>query len=133
MTATLAPSPIRLYDYQGAMVKETYHYIRSGCQRILLVVIMGAGKTYTSAWMIRDAVSRGHRCVFLVTLNVLLDQTAKSLRSLGVDCTILQGDRVVDKKAPVVVASLQTIAARLKRGKTLEELLGCPKQAVCGR
>ena len=120
-----APAPnITLRAYQQAMVAETYEHIRKGQRRVLLVVIMGAGKTVTSAWVIRDAVSRGHRCLFLVSLNVLLEQTAKTLRGLGVSCTILQGGRVVDGSAPVIVGSAQTIHSRVRRGQSLDDLLG---------
>ncbi len=121
---------ISLRPYQQQMVGQTYQFIRSGKRRVLLVVIMGAGKTYTSAWMIRDAVSKGHRCVFLVALNVLLEQTAESLQHLGINCTILQGNRPVDPNADVIVASCQTLQARLKRGKDLETLLGNPRLFV---
>ena len=123
---------ITLRDYQKNMVALVYAAIRSGYNRLLMVVIMGAGKTITSAWMIRDAVARGHRCVFLVPLNVLLEQTAESLRDLGVPCTILQGSRRLDPSAPVVVASAQTINSRVARGggAALDRLLGNPKLIV---
>jgi superfamily II DNA or RNA helicase len=124
------PKKIELRDYQQRMVGDVYGHIKGRIQRILAVIIMGGGKTYTSAWMIRDAVKRGHRCVFLVALNVLLEQTAESLRDLGVTCTILQGDRKVDPEASVIVASCQTIQARLRRGHRLEDLLGTPKLVV---
>jgi superfamily II DNA or RNA helicase len=123
-TAATHTPEITLRPYQQAMVAKTYGYIRKGQRRVLAVVIMGAGKTVTSAWMIRDAVSRGHRCLFLVSLNVLLEQTAKTLQGLGVDCTILQGGRVVDNSAPVIVGSAQTIHSRLRRGQSLDDLLG---------
>lgn len=126
----ISSQKIRLRDYQARMVAEAYAHIRNDVQRLLLVIIMGAGKTITSAWMMRDAVKRGHRAVFLVSLNVLLEQTAETLRDLGVDCTILQGDRPVNPDAPVIVASCQTLAARLRRGKSIGELLGSPKLIV---
>jgi superfamily II DNA or RNA helicase len=115
---------IALRPYQQEMVWATYGHIKAGHRRVLLVVIMGAGKTVTSAWIIRDAVAKGRRCIFLVALNVLLEQTAATLRDLGVPCTILQGERAVDPTAPVIVASAQTIQSRLKRGQSLPDLLG---------
>lgn len=126
--ALLAPqtSPqIALRDYQLSMLSETYSLIRQGYRSILEIIVMGGGKTVLSTWLMRDAVGRGRKCLFLVTLNVLLEQTARTLQKLGVDCTILQGDRLVDESAPVIVASLQTIGARLRRGMDLGTLLGC--------
>lgn len=117
-------SQIQLREYQSRIVAITYQHIRAGIKRVLIVAVMGAGKTIIASWMMRDAVKRGRRIVFLVSLNVLLDQTANTLRKLGVNCTVLQGDRPVDESAPVIVASLQTISARLRKGKSLGSLLG---------
>lgn len=130
LTATKTATAIQLRDYQEAMRAEVYAHIRAGQQRILGVVIMGSGKTYLSAAMIQDCVSRGHRALFLVKLNVLIDQTLDSLQDFGIKATALQGDRPVDPSAPVIVASLQTIAARLRRGASLDQLFGRPRLIV---
>ncbi|XGV99611.1 MAG: DEAD/DEAH box helicase family protein [Leptolyngbya sp. BL-A-14] len=116
---------IQLRDYQIAMIAGVYALIRSKCLRVLMIAVMGAGKTVIAAQIMQDAISKGRRCVFLVSLNVLLEQTARTLQSFGVHCTILQGDRPVDEAAPVIVASLQTISSRLRRGQDLGALLGC--------
>jgi superfamily II DNA or RNA helicase len=123
---------IELRDYQKDLVGKVYQGVRDEKLRQLLVIIMGAGKTVISGWMIRDAVGKGYRCLFLVALNVLLEQTARELQSLGVDCTILQGDRKLDLSAPVVVASCQTIAARVRKHgpQVLDTLLGPLKLIV---
>lgn len=115
---------VSLRDYQKRIVGDTYQLIRDGHKRILIVAVMGAGKTVISSWIMRDAVSRQRKCVFLVMFNVLLEQTQKTLQRLGVHCTVMQGARNVDHSAPVVIASLQTISARLRRGVTLDEMLG---------
>lgn len=123
----IASSPtreIKLRRYQIEMVAKLYNHVRGGKKRILMVAIMGAGKTVIAAWIMRDAVKKGRRCVFLVALNVLIDQTVETLRALGVTVTVLQGDRPVDPDAQVIVASLQTIKARLRKGRTLTELFG---------
>ncbi|NEP42151.1 MAG: DEAD/DEAH box helicase family protein, partial [Okeania sp. SIO2H7] len=75
---------IQLYDYQQQMVGDTYNAIRAGHKRILMIAIMGAGKTTLSSWIMRDCVTRGGRVVFLVSLNVLIDQTLETLQMLGV-------------------------------------------------
>ncbi|MGB3312581.1 MAG: DEAD/DEAH box helicase family protein [Nodosilinea sp.] len=115
---------ITLRPYQQAMVGQLYQSIRDGKTRVCLVALMGLGKTIVASWIMRDATARGRRCVFLVPLTVLLDQTADSLKALGVNCTVLQGDRTFDDTAPVIVASMQTIASRLGRGKTVLNMLG---------
>lgn len=121
---------LQLRPYQKKMIGETYRHIGAGIQRALLVIIMGAGKTYIASCILRDAAQRSHKGVFLVALNVLLEQTAASLKDLGLNATILQGSRAVDPNADVIVASCQTIAARLRRSVSLEAMLGNPKVIV---
>lgn len=112
------------YPYQKQMIGGAYRAIGAGIRRILLIAIMGSGKTVIASWIMRDAASRGKRVVFLVSLNVLIDQTLETLQSLGVEATALQGDRPFDGSAPVIVASLQTVRSRLRRGQSIEDLLG---------
>lgn len=117
---------LQLRDYQQSMIVQTYQLIRDGVKRILLIAVMGSGKTIIMCWIMRDAARRGRKCVFLVSRNVLLPQTEETLLKLGVHCTILQGDHPVDETAPVIIASLQSLAAKMRKGKTLGALLGCP-------
>lgn len=117
-------NPLQLRDYQKQMIGQLYGLVKARFRRILLIAIMGSGKTVVAAWIMRDAARKGKRTVFLVSLNVLLDQTATTLRELGVHCSVLQGDRDFDPSCMVVVASLQTIGARTRKGKTPIEILG---------
>lgn len=119
-----ATKAIELRDYQKEMVGNLYQHIREGRKRILLIALMGTGKTIISSWVMRDAVNRNKRCVFLCPYTVLIDQTIETLEMLGVHCTGLQGGRKVDESAPVIVASMQTITARLRGDRTLEDILG---------
>ncbi|MGB7249584.1 MAG: DEAD/DEAH box helicase family protein, partial [Phormidesmis sp.] len=123
-TSTLTTTKIELRPYQQRMVGELYQAIREGDKRLLWIALMGLGKTVLASWVMRDAAATGKRCVFLVPLTVLIDQTLETLEALGVHCTALQGAREVDEAAPVVVASLQTISSRLSRAQSLEEILG---------
>jgi len=133
-TASLLPleapashvKPPELFHFQKGMVSAVYGQIKANQKRILVIAPCGSGKTVMASWILRDASVKAKnplRCVFLVDLNCLLDQAANTLRSLSVPCTVFQGNRPVDWTAGVVVASAQTIQARLKR-KTLGEILG---------
>ena len=115
---------ITLRTYQKDMVCKLYAAIRDGKQRLLWIALMGLGKTILASWVMRDAVSRSKTCVFLVPYTVLIDQTIETLKLLGVHCSALQGSRSCDRKAPVIVASMQTITARLSRGNILDDILG---------
>lgn len=119
-----APNPIKLRDYQARMLRQIYRWVRKGERRILAIAVMGAGKTVLASKIMADAIAKGKRAVFLVSLNCLLDQTANTLERFGVYCSILQGDRHHDPDAPAVVASSQTIRSRLRRGEDLDEVLG---------
>ena len=74
---------IELRDYQKEMIGGVYKAIRSGKKRILLIALMGLGKTVISSWIMRDATTRGKRCLFLVPLTVLIDQTIEQVISEG--------------------------------------------------
>jgi superfamily II DNA or RNA helicase len=115
---------IQLRDYQKQMIGGLYSSIRSGKKRILLIALMGLGKTVISSWIMRDATTREKRCLFLVPLTVLIDQTIETLEALGVHCSALQGDRNYDPTALVTVASLQTIASRIRSGQSLQDIIG---------
>ncbi|NEQ96332.1 MAG: DEAD/DEAH box helicase family protein [Cyanothece sp. SIO2G6] len=115
---------IQLYDYQAQMVQETYQTLKQGVQTALIIAVMGAGKTITSAWIMRDCVRKQGRVLFLVSFTCLIDQTLETLALLDVSATALQGKRRLDPNAPVVVASIQTISKRLSQGLTLDQLFG---------
>ena len=115
---------IYLYDYQEAMRHDIYAAIRLNKQRILAIAVMGSGKTVLSSWIMRECAQKGGRVVFLVLFEVLIDQTLETLADLGVHATGLQGNRVVDQSAPIIVASIQTIRSRLRQGFTIPQLLG---------
>ncbi|MEM9769992.1 MAG: DEAD/DEAH box helicase family protein [Cyanobacteria bacterium P01_D01_bin.73] len=115
---------IQLRDYQTQMLREIYRAIRGNQSRVLAIAVMGAGKTVLASKIMSDAVSKGRRALFLVSLNCLLDQAAGTLEKFGIRCSVLQGDRDFDTGAPAIVASLQTIAARQRRGQSLGQILG---------
>ena len=115
---------IKLYDYQDATRQDIYDAIRLKKQRILAIAVMGSGKTVLSSWIMRECVQKDGRVVFLVMYEVLIDQTLATLAEMGVRATGLQGNRIVDKSAPIIVASIQTIRSRLRHGFTIPQLLG---------
>jgi superfamily II DNA or RNA helicase len=117
---------VELYDFQKACIKEIYSHIRNNTQRILLVAACATGKTTMASQIIYDATMRAKkptRCVFLVSLNCLIDQAAETLVDFGIDCSVLQGNRKFNAEAQVVVASIQTIQSR-SRKQEVSEILG---------
>lgn len=127
------PRELVPFPFQAEMVKQLYGHIRSNQKQILMIAPTGSGKTYIASLVLKGATVKAKkpiRCVFLVDLNCLIDQTVKELEGLGVECAVLQGVRSRTKKARrqlekcrVIVASVQTITARMKK-QPLREILG---------
>lgn len=128
------PKELVPFPFQAKMVKETYDHIKANEKWILEIAPPGAGKTFLASIIMRDATIKARkpiRCVFMVDLNCLIPQAVKELNGLGVECAVLQGSKSRSKKAQaalgnarVIVASIQTLTARMKRGQTIRELLG---------
>ena len=82
----------------------------AGHKRALLVIATGGGKTVTSSSIIKSAVAKGKRCIFLAHRKELIDQCSKTLSFLGVDHGVIKrGHSKLDLDKPVQVASIQTL------------------------
>lgn len=104
-----------LRDYQVDLVDRVRACIASGLRRVVLVAVTGAGKTVMGSEMIECAVARRRRALFLAHRTELIEQAAAKLSAVGVDCGILQGGQRGDPLASVQVASVATLANRLRR------------------
>jgi superfamily II DNA or RNA helicase len=117
------PTTKTLFDFQQTCLDKIQTAIAQGERKILLISVMGTGKTVMSAALIKKYVDQGKRCLFLVDLTVLINQVCQELSEWNVPYTILQAGRRYDSTSPVIVASAQTIHARVKNGD-VEQLLG---------
>ena len=86
----------------------------AGHKRVLLQSPTGSGKTRTSARIIDSAVAKGKRALFLVGGRVLVKQAHRSFLDLGIDAAILMAGMPYQRSAPVQVASVHTVFARLE-------------------
>ncbi|MBL1203717.1 MAG: hypothetical protein FWK04_32780 [Nostoc sp. GBBB01] len=59
---------IKLRDYQQVAIAQVYAFFRTGIKAVLLYAPTGAGKTVLAAKMIVDAVKKGRRVLFLVSI-----------------------------------------------------------------
>ena len=103
-----------LRPYQAAAIESLRAECDAGRRRILFACPTGSGKTVTAAEIVRFALSYGNRVLFVVHLRELVDQTIRTLASLGIDRVgVMRGDDGrTDPDAPVQVASIQTLARR---------------------
>lgn len=102
-----------LRPYQASLEEATREAFRRGRRRVLVQLPTGGGKTTIAASMIRGAVARGRRCLFLAHRKELIVQAADRLEQHGVACGILMGNHPrASSRAPVQVASVQTLRRR---------------------
>ena len=104
-----------LRPYQTAAI-EALRRAADTKARLLLTIPTGGGKTLTASEIIRSAVSKGNRVLFVVHLRELVNQTVRALERRGVThIGVMRGDDGrVDPSAPVQIASIQTLARREK-------------------
>jgi superfamily II DNA or RNA helicase len=102
---------ITLRPYQVRAISELRAVYQSGRRAPVLVLPTGAGKTVVASEIIRSAVARGNRVLFLVHRAELLSQSVAKLEGAGVtNLRIIQaGADLGSPIAPVAVASIPTL------------------------
>ncbi len=107
---------MQLRPYQLAVIDELRARLASGKRRIVLNCPTGGGKTVVAAELIRAAVAKGTRVVFLAHRKELIDQTIDKLARFGVQAgVVMASDRRRDDWQPVQVCSTPTLARRMDR------------------
>jgi len=105
---------VNLRPYQQQAISDLRMAYRSGAHAPLLVAPTGAGKTIILAAITQAAAARGRRILILVHRRELIRQTSAKLTNAGVTHGIIAaGFQPSDH--PVQVASVQTLARRLKQ------------------
>jgi superfamily II DNA or RNA helicase len=109
-----------LWPFQETAVAEIEKAYREGKRAPLLGLATGAGKTVVAGEIIRRETVGGHACLFLAPRRELVYQASESLARAGVEHGVLMAGRedLEDPWAPVTVASIDTVLARvLRRGR----------------
>ena len=105
--------------YQKKAVDQVRQALIAGQRRIVMVAPTGAGKSAIYAEIIRLALGKGKRCLFLVHRRNLVMQMVETLRHHGVeDVGVIMAGEQSAVDAPVQVATIQTLSRRL----SLDEL-----------
>jgi superfamily II DNA or RNA helicase len=82
-------------------------------KRVVAVLPTGAGKTVTGASVVKMAVAKGHKVVWLAHRSELIAQAKATLeRVVGCRVGVVDSGPDRDDTAPVQVASIQTLVAR---------------------
>jgi len=104
---------LQLRDYQARAIHDLRTAYRSGARAPLLVAPCGMGKTVVFSAITAGAVERGRRVLILVHRRELIRQASAKLTWAGVAHGIIAAGFDTSDH-PVQVASVQTLARRLK-------------------
>lgn len=101
----LRPVQLRAVD----LLRDAFGRVR----RVLLVAPTGFGKTAVASELMARAHRKGRRCLFLVHRREIVRDTARRLLARGIPAGVLMVGERGTTDAPVQVASVQTITARV--------------------
>lgn len=106
------PKPLRIY--QEIAISKMRESIRCGNRRIVLELPTGAGKTLIAAHIVRSAVKKRQRVLFIAPAIDLINQTVAKFEAEGInDIGVMQGNHPrTNPLAWVQVATVQTLARR---------------------
>ena len=111
-------SEIVLRPYQKDFVGNVRNEFVHRHKRVVGVAPCGSGKTVMAAYMVRGAVDKGNRVIFLVHRDELIAQTARTFAKFGIEFGVIAAGTEMRTDIPVQIASVQTLSRRLDKVKT---------------
>ena len=105
---------ISLRPYQKQFIDDVRIEFSQNHKRVVGVAPCGAGKTIMTGWMIREVQRRGKRVIFFVHRHELIRQTSETFEQLEIPHGIISAGYKSQLDLPVQIASIQTLARRLK-------------------
>ncbi len=106
---------LELRPYQIDAISRIRQAFAQRHRAVLFVLPTGGGKSYTFCAIAQQAAAKGNRIAVLVHRAELLEQASRSLSALGVRHGLLAANRSMDLTQAVQVASVQTLARRLRK------------------
>ena len=87
--------------------------LRRGKRRPMLAAPCSFGKTITAAALLKSALDKGKRGIFICDRIKLVSQTLKAFDKQGLPFGVMQGNHeLTDPRQPIQVASIQTLSRR---------------------
>ena len=128
-------STLQLRPYQAASVESLRTGFRSNHNRQVLAAPTGAGKSRIMEHMIRSAMEKGSRIMFVCERRILVDQFSAHLDRAGIDHGVLMaGHWRFRPDRQVQVASAQTIERMESLPTTdivfIDELHACMRKSI---
>ena len=102
-----------LREYQKRDYASLQRAFKRGLKRVVLGAPTGSGKTTVAAEMIRNAIAKGRRPIFIADRNTLIDQASERFDQEGIEHGIIQANHWRNRpSAPLQVCSAQTLMRR---------------------
>ena len=107
---------MELREHQIRAVEMLRHSLATGHKRPLLAAPCSFGKTITAAYILKAAVERGKKAIFIADRVKLVDQTISAFEALGLEFGVMQAQHyLTDPSKPIQIASIQTLARRNRK------------------
>lgn len=103
---------MQLRPYQVEAVRRLRREFANGANAVILVMPTGAGKTVVASEIVKKAVAKGSKVLFLAHRTELIEQCAAKLRELDILFGIIKAGYPTTITAPVQIASVQSLARR---------------------
>jgi len=106
---------MELRPHQQKAVEMLRFSLSKGNKRPILAAPCSFGKTITAAYMLKEAVRKGKRGIFICDRIKLVEQSLDAFDLHGIETGVLQGAHYrADSGAPIQIASIQTLARRAR-------------------
>ncbi len=105
---------INLRPYQNGAIVNLRASIGAGNKRLILQASTGAGKTVVACEMIRLAMLKSKRVLFIAHRKEIITQSSSKLDDFGIDHGIVMANHARKNDHAVQVASIQTLINRDK-------------------
>lgn len=101
-------------DYQNWAIDDLRAQAKAGKKRLLLCMLMGAGKTLVALELMRLCQEKEMRSLFLCDRRMLADQGVDRAHEQGLDAGLIMAKRYPNLERPCQFASKQTVESWIK-------------------
>lgn len=109
-----------LHPYQVKLIDRARIRLAQGFKRVLLQSAVGSGKTVVTSEIVKHAVAKGKRVLFLAHRRRLIEQKSEKLTEFGIQHGILMNGVEGQRYLPVQVASRDTLLSRTVRNEWVQ-------------
>ena len=109
-----------LRPYQVDVIARLRTAVAAGQRCILLVAPTGSGKTIIGGSIVKGAMTKDRRVLFLAHRRELVTQASDKLFQIGMDAGIIQAGCTPSPELPLQIASIPTLHARAVRTRKID-------------